>query len=57
MVFYLFLCRMVLNLAHLSAINLNYKGKAGWFGLVALSPFRCTGSYGKSHEERQDYSQ
>lgn len=57
MVFYLFLCRMVLNLAHVSAINLNYKGKAGWFGLVALSPFRCAGSYGKSHEERQDYSQ
>lgn len=47
---------MGLNVAYFSAINLNYKGKSGRFRPASLLS-RCTGSYGKSHEERQDYSQ
>lgn len=47
---------MGLNIACFSANSLNYKGRTGWFRLASLLS-RCTGCYGKSHEERQDYSQ
>ena len=48
--------RMGLNTAWLSAVNLNYRGKADWLALL-LSCSRRTGCHGKGHEERQDHSQ